>query len=213
MILRNGAVILFCILVYAQPAVRYYQTYADFIAGADVPLTEVSRRAFYQARYKEGRVQELIRISSSGEVESKTLYEYNRSGELVRKIKYDGQERLIACHSYTIDEIQKQLIQKIYGPEWQTYYSGNSTLTFYDSLARPRHCEIQSPRGDVIGYYELEYNKRGDLIRESWKKGPDAELLESYHFSFDYTDSLQTVEQYNARGELVSKVILRIPPD
>jgi hypothetical protein len=108
------------------------------------------------------------------------------------------------------------LIEKIEGRSWIPTQSDYLTVTTYDSLHKPIQQEVQTAGGTTVGRINREYNKRGDLIRETWTKGQDNQILTRTEFNFDYANEILYVTQYDSLNREVSWVALpfqNVKPD
>lgn len=196
----------------SQSGNKYYLTYDDFIRGLETPVQSVLHRPFYRAHFEKGILTELTTIDSTGSLKHLASYRYEKSGNVSDIREMDPSGRVVAETSFRPDSLQKRLMQLKLGNDWKPAGDGLSTRTLFDSTAKPIEHRIYAINGEYVGKIGYSYDERGDLIEEIWKDGKENRMLERYKFSFNYADSIQTIEQYDAFGKLVSSVKLRILP-
>jgi hypothetical protein len=210
------ALIFLIAILAAQTPVKYFLSYNDFIRGLDVRPTKVAGKAFLRAEYQKNLIRRLDFIEPNGNLSQQVQFYYNFSGDLQVKDVFNGDSLLISRTTYYPDDIQKQLIEKIEGRSWIPTQSDYLTVTTYDSLHKPIQQEVQSAGGTTVGRINREYNKRGDLIRETWTKGQDNQILTRTEFNFDYANEILYVTQYDSLNREVSWVALpfqNVKPD
>jgi len=211
---RISHIFLILILTFSsaisQNGNKYYLTYDDFIKGLETPVQSILNRPFYRAHFEQGRMTELATIDSTGSLKHLAVYRYGKSGNVSEVREIDSSGRLISLTSYLPDSWQKELMQKKLGNQWKPAGDELSTRTLFDSTARPIEHRIYSINGEYVGKVGYSYDGRGDLIEEIWEDGKDNRLLEQFKFSFNYADSIQTIEQFDANGKTISSVKLRI---
>ncbi|MDD5766193.1 MAG: hypothetical protein PHW79_08130 [Candidatus Marinimicrobia bacterium] len=211
---RISCIFLILVLTFSsavsQNGNKYYLTYDDFIRGLETPVQSVLNRPFYRAHFEQGKMTELATIDSTGSINHLASYRYGKSGNVSEVREIDSTGRLISLTSYLPDSWQKRLMQKKLGNLWKPSGNELSTRTLFDSTAKPIEHRIYSVNGEYVGKIGYSYDERGDLIEEIWEDGKDNSLLEKYTFSFDYADSIQTIEQFDANGKTISSVKLRI---
>jgi len=214
---RLGITLIFLtVILTAQTLVKYFLSYNDFIRGLDVRPAKVAGKAFLRAEYQNNLIQRLNFIESDGIISQQIQFSYNSSGNLQVKDVFNRDSLLISRTTYYPDEIQKQLIEKIEGRSWVPTQSDYLTITSFDSLHRPILHEVQTAGGTTVGRINREYNERGDLIRETWTKGNDNQILTRTEFNFDYANEILYVIQYDSLNREVSWVALplqNVKPD
>jgi len=194
----------------SQSENKYFLTYDDFIKGTETSIQSVLHRPFYRAHFEKGIMTELATIDSTGSLKRVDLYRYGKSGNLSNIREIDSRGQIIEEISFLPDTLQEKLMRLKLGSEWNPSSDEFSTRTLFDSTARQIEHLIYAINGEYIGKIGYSYNEHGDLIEETWEDGINNRLLEQYKFSFNYSDSIQTIEQYDAHGKLVSSVKLRI---
>jgi len=195
----------------AQTATRYYRNYAEFIRKLDVSPSKVAGQPFYRAKFEGQRVKQLDYIFPDGTLVSMIKYYYNPAGNLVVCDSLTADSVLILRTSYQPDEIQAQLLQKIYGRNWMPTQKDYNTVCRFDSLQNPVEYQVKSASGEDVGRLELRYNDRNDLIMEIWIRSRDNKVIELSEFEFDYANSIQHIVQYDSSGLIVSEVSLQLP--
>lgn len=211
---RISRIFLLLLLTYSiaapQSRNKYYLSYDDFIKGLETPVQLVLHRPFFRAHYENRMLTELATIDSTGSLKHLASYRYEKSGNVSDIREMDPSGRVVAETSFRPDSLQKRLMQIKLGSKWRPAGDGLSTQTLFDSTAKPIEHRIYSINGEYVGKIGYSYDERGDLIEEIWEDGKENRMLEQFIFSFNYADSIQTIEQYNAFGKLVSSVKLRI---
>jgi len=192
----------------AQTPVKYFLSYNDFIRGLDARPAKVAGKAFLRAEYQNNLILRLDFIEPDGNISQQIQFYYNSTGDLQVKDVFNRDSVLISRTTYYPDDIQKQLIEKIEGRGWIPTQSDYLTVTSFDSLRKPILQEVQTASGTTIGRINREYNERGDLIRETWTKGKDNQILTRTEFNFDYANAILYVIQYDSLNREVSWVAL-----
>ena len=190
----------------------YFLSYEDFVKGLTAVTSELRHHFHYRADYEDNKLLALTKIDSNEVVVEKKVFVYGQLGNLKKAISYDGSGDILSKISYEPDEVQKKLIGKIYGREWIPSQEGYYTETIFDSSGNVVNNNVFSVSGEMIGGVKLKYGEENRLIKETWFVGKHNQLLEYTIFSFDSADSIQTVEQYDGKGNKVSSVKLKIRP-
>jgi len=211
----NRVLIIVLIIFISRPGfgkqrVAYYQSYSDFIKGLSTPPAELQSTAFYKAVYRDQRLLQLIQIDSSGVLTQKIQYQYDRAGNLAEQYIYESKDRLSAHYNYRPDSVQATLLWKIMGRNWVPFSENYYTRTVYDSLGLATMRQIFYPNGELIGGVDYSYDSANMLSQEVWYQGARDSVIEYYHFSYDPADSIQTIEQYNARNQLENRVQIKL---
>ena len=197
-------------LVFAQRRIEYFRSYDDFIKNRNTPIAELKTPPFFRATFNGVKAEELWEIDSSGTVRNRTLFKYNPQGNLSELLTYNGKNQLTVRRSYTPDSLQLQVLQKVQGVDWIPHNEAFYTETLYDSLVRPIIHRIFAFQGNLVGVITQEYGDFGQLVREAYYAGNQANLLEYSEFSFSVADSIQVIKQYDGQGNLKSHVRLKI---
>lgn len=179
--------------------------------GNSVASEDVTNYTHYKATYQDNVLLSLSKVDSIGTVVEKNTFFYDRYGNLLETKKYNEKGSLLTRTKYLPDDIQKNLIEKIYGRHWTISIKDFYTKTEYDTSGKAKIHEVFSVTGELIGGLELHYDNSGYREQETWFKSKDRNVLEYTLFSFSPEDSIQTVEQYDGRGNLISSVKIRIP--
>ncbi|MBL7136126.1 MAG: hypothetical protein ISS81_05990 [Candidatus Marinimicrobia bacterium] len=198
--------------LFAQKRAAYFLFYEDFVKGLTAEIVELKHHSHYRADYEDNKLLTLTKIDSNKIVLEKKVFIYGQLGSLKKTVSYDGSGNLLSEISYEPDEVQKKLIEKIYGREWIPHQEGYYTETVFDSTGNVINSNIFSVNGELIGRVESKYGEENRLIKETWFIGKHDQLLEYTIFSFDSVDSIQTVEQFDGKGDIISSIKLKIHP-
>lgn len=197
-------------LGYSQQRIAYYRNYRDFIRDLSIVPSELSNSGFYKALYQNNKLVQLMQIDSSGVLARRTEYLYNNTGNLAEKLTYNSQGQLQAHYTYQPDSLPAVLLWKIMGRDWVPYSENYYTHTIYDSLGLATLKQVFYSNGELIGGVDYVYDTSGMLSKEVWFRGRPDSVIESYQFFYDPNDSIQTIEQYNARDELENRVQIKL---
>ena len=198
--------------LFTQKRAAYFLSYEDFVKGLTAEQREIQNHSYYRADYEDNKLLALTKIDSNKVVVEKKVFIYGQLGSLKKTVSYDGSGNLLSEISYKSDEVQKKLIEKIYGREWIPHQEGYYTETVFDSTGNVINNNIFSVNGELIGGVEFKYGEENRLIKETWSIGKHNQLLEYTIFSFDSADSIQTVEQFDGKGDIISSIKLKIHP-
>lgn len=198
--------------LFAQKRTAYFLSYEDFVKGLTAEQREIQNHSYYRADYEDNKLLALTKIDSNKVVVEKKVFIYGQLGSLKKTVSYDGSGNLLSEISYKPDKVQQKLIEKIYGREWIAHQEGYYTETKFDSSGNVIYNDVFSVNGELIGGVEFKYGEENRLTKETWFIGKHNQLLEYTIFSFDSADSIQTVEQFDGKGNIISSIKLKIHP-
>jgi hypothetical protein len=147
-------------------------------------------QSFFQKLTDDDKILEEITWSAKNEIESKTVYEYDPKGRLVKELNYYDEEDFSDGRELTYNDNDQLEIIKI------SYADGSETVQQYERLPNLSRIRYYNEDNELEYTEERKFDERNNLL-EFAKYGPANELEHKVMLVYDDHDRLSETHDFN----------------
>ncbi len=208
--------LLFIITVSAQEpvVVKYYQTEQDFIRGTTMEATELTGREYIRAFFdSDDKPVSKSKVDVMGNLIWEEIFEYDHTGNLIRKLHYNGQGEIEMMYVYGSEDMSMAFIEYNF-PE-ERYREFRDRITQYDYLPDGEIDSYQfySVDGTKFGAIFHDYFDKGNIKEERWISYPGGKIVRLFRTYYDPESRFCELTEYDSTGAKVSHVGVVIPEE
>jgi len=194
---------------------RYYRNEKDFKRGIQIEASERSGSAHIQVLYdKYDRMLSKAKIDANGNLIHEEVYDYDISGNLIRRSIRNGDGNPEKMTVYGDDEEMSRIFLAYVYPD-RDPREFRDRVTIYEYL----------PGGEIgrylflsvdhteLGIISFQYFDSGLVKEERWIKQPGATTVRLYEYHYQPELQLYELTEYDSTGTRISHVGLVLPSE
>jgi hypothetical protein len=183
---------------------RKIKSVSRYVAAVSDPNANIEHWTLKTYREIDIEERETLEVhyEPNGELESKTISEYNNEGKIISQKTFISEEEIAEDFSFAYNEDGQLIEKRIH------YADGSSSVKTYEHKEKELFISIMDDEGDAEGKEYLRFDENNNLLEESsWDE--DDRLLSKNLMQYDDHNNLIMKVEFVEDEEFASKTMFK----